>query len=145
MTWPAPQPGLVIRYSYLWTREAETGREEGAKDRPCAIILAVADERDRTRVIVLPITPAAPQPPDEGIELPQPTKARLGLDSGRSWIIVTEGNDFIWPGPDLRPLAEQGPGSVAYGFLPPRLFRAVRERFLAHARTGRAGIVKRTL
>lgn len=144
MTWPAPQPGLVIRYSYLWTREAEVGREEGVKDRPCAIVLAVADERDRTRVIVLPITHSAPQPPDEGIELPQPTKARLGLDSERSWIIVTEGNDFIWPGPDLRPLAGQGPRSVAYGFLPPRLFRAVRERFLARARVGRAGIVKRT-
>ena len=131
MTWPAPQPGLVIRYSYLWTREAQAGREEGVKDRPCAIVLAIGDVQNRTRVIVLPITHTAPQPPDEGIELMQQTKARLGLEGERSWIVLDEGNDFNWPGPDLRPVPERGPESIAYGFLPPRLFRAVRERFLA--------------
>lgn len=144
MTWPAPQPGLVIRYSYLWTREARAGREEGVKDRPCAIILAVGDVQDRMRVIVLPITHTAPDKPDEGIELPQPTKARLGLDSERSWIIISEGNDFIWPGPDLRPVAGQEPESVAYGFLPPRLFQVVRERFLARVRANQAGLTQRT-
>lgn len=144
MTWPIPQPGLVIRYSYLWTREARAGREEGVKDRPCAIVLAVADAQDRMRVIVLPITHTAPQLPDEGIELPQPTKARLGLDNERSWIVITEGNDFIWPGPDLRPGAGQGPESVAYGFLPPRLFQAIRDRFLARAQMGQASITMRT-
>jgi hypothetical protein len=37
VTWPAPQPGLLIRYFYLWEREeARAGREEGVKDRPCA-------------------------------------------------------------------------------------------------------------
>ena len=44
MTFPSPQPGLVIRYSYLWRREAAAGREEGVKDRPCAVIVAVTDE-----------------------------------------------------------------------------------------------------
>ena len=144
MTWPAPRPGLVIRYSYLWTREARAGREEGVKDRPCAIVLAVAAEPNRMRVIVLPITHTAPQPPDAGIELPPETKARLGLDGERSWIMLDEGNDFIWPGPDLRPLAGQGPESVAYGFLPPRLFQALRERFLARVRAKQAGMVQRT-
>ena len=33
------------------------------------------------------------------------TKRRLGLDDARSWIMVTEGNRFAWPGPDLRPIA----------------------------------------
>ena len=144
MTWPAPQLGLVIRYSYLWTREARVGREEGVKDRPCAIVLAIGTTQERTRVIVLPITHTAPQAPDEGVELPAAVKARLGLDHERSWIIVSEGNDFIWPGPDLRPLAGQGLDSVVYGFLPPRLFQAVRSRFLARARTGQAGMTKRT-
>lgn len=144
MTWPTPQPSLVIRYSYLWTREARAGREEGVKDRPCAIVLAIGLAQDRTRVIVVPITHTPPQPPDEGIELPQPTKTRLGLDSERSWVIVSEGNDFTWPGPDLRPVAGQGPESVAYGFLPPRLFHTIQDRFLAYARTGRAGTIKRT-
>jgi hypothetical protein len=144
VTWPAPQPGLVVRYAYLWKREAGAGREEGAKDRPCAVVLASTNDHGRTRVLVLPITHTAPHPPDEGVELPQPTKHRLGLDSERSWIIVSEGNDFIWPGPDLRPLPGQGPESVAYGFLPPRFFRLVRDRFLARARARRAGMVPRT-
>ena len=41
MSWPTPQAGLVIRYSYLWQSEAAAGREEGVKDRPCAVILVV--------------------------------------------------------------------------------------------------------
>jgi hypothetical protein len=28
-----PYAGLVIRYSFLWKREHEAGREEGTKDR----------------------------------------------------------------------------------------------------------------
>lgn len=139
-----PQLGLVIRYSYLWTREARAGQEEGAKDRPCAVVLAIGAAQERKRVIVLPITHTAPKPPDEGVELPPVVKTRLGLDHERSWIIVSEGNDFIWPGPDLRPLAGQGLESVAYGFLPPRLFHAVQSRFLAYIRTGQAGMTKRT-
>ena len=89
------------------------------------MVIAVETEPGRTRVIVLPITHAPPESPDEGIELPQPTKARLNLDSERSWIVISEGNDFTWPGPDLRPCPREGPESVAYGFLPPRLFRVV--------------------
>ncbi len=144
VTWPTPQPGLVIRYSYLWTREARAGQEEGLKDPPCAILLAIAPTQDGQRVIVLPITHSPPQPPEEGIELPPVVKSRLGLDGERSWIIVSEGNDFIWPGPDLRPLAGQGPASVAFGFLSPRLFQAVRDRFLARARANQADLIKRT-
>jgi hypothetical protein len=77
VTWPAPQPGLVIRFSYLWKREADAGREEGVKDRPCAVVIAIEDRTGRPRVIVLPITHSPPQLPDEGIELPQQTKTPL--------------------------------------------------------------------
>ena len=114
------------------------------KYRPCAIVLAVAALQDRTRVIVLPITHTAPRLPDEGVELPSVVKTRLGLDDERSWIIVSEGNDFIWPGPDLRPLAGRGLEGVVYGVLPPRLFHAVQRRFLARARTRQADITTRT-
>jgi len=144
VTWPAPKPGLVIRYSYLWKREADAGREEGVKDRPCAIVVAIQSDEDRTRVIVLPITHSPPQPPDEGIELPQPTKVRLGLDAERSWIIVSEANDFTWPGPDLRFQPGQGPESAAYGFLPPRLFRVVRDQFVARGRERKIGLIPRS-
>ena len=93
---------------------------------------------------MVPITHAVPQPPDEGIELPPETKRRLGLDSELSWIIVNDANEFVWPGPDLRFLPGQGPESAAYGFLPPGVFRVVRERFLARARARKVGLVSRS-
>jgi len=144
-SWPEPEPGLVIRYAYLWRREQEAGREEGVKDRPCAIVLALAgQEDDRPRVVVLAVTHTPPQPPAEGVELPASAKRRLGLDEERSWVIVSEANIFLWPGPDLRFLPGRGPESAAYGLLPPDVFRAVRERFLASLRARRAATVPRT-
>lgn len=41
MSYPAPLPGLVIGFSFLWSREAKIGATEGRKDRPCAIVVAV--------------------------------------------------------------------------------------------------------
>jgi hypothetical protein len=35
-------------------------------------------------------------------------RAHLGLDAERCWIMVTEINRFIWPGPDLRPIRRDG-------------------------------------
>lgn len=144
MTWPEPQPGLVIRYAYLWDREARAGQEEGVKDRPCAVVLAVKDEDGDTRVYVLPITHAASHDPAEAIELPAAVKRHLGLDEARSWVVLTEANVFTWPGPDLRPLPGQGPESVAYGHLPPRLLRTIRDRFVALYRERRGGLVTRS-
>lgn len=37
---PIPKPGLVIRYGFLWSSEEAAGATEGAKDRPCAIVVA---------------------------------------------------------------------------------------------------------
>jgi hypothetical protein len=144
VNWPAPQPGLVIRYSYLWHREAQAGREEGVKDRPCAVVFAFEDEEKRTRVYVLPITHSRPAEGEDAVEIPPVVKARLGLDSERSWVVVTEANVFGWPGPDLRFLPGQGPESTAFGFLPPGFFRVVRDRFVAAYRTKKAAMVPRT-
>lgn len=144
MTWPAPRPGLVIRYSYLWEREARAGREEGVKDRPCAIVLVVLREGEHPIVRVLPITHAAPDDPADGLELPLRTKLRLGLDSERSWVILTEANDFIWPGPDLRPVKSGEPNSAVYGPLPPAFMRILRERLLALYRRKRLKSVSRS-
>ena len=43
---PNPEPGLVISYAYLWHREHQAGREEGQKDRPTVIVLAIEREGD---------------------------------------------------------------------------------------------------
>jgi len=141
---PRPIPGLVIRYSYLWRREHAGGQEEGLKDRPCAIILALLTEDGELRVTVLPVTHTAPRDQDTAVELPAVTKRRLGLDDERSWIVLTEGNEFAWPGPDLRPIAGGGAESVALGFLPPKLFSVVRDKFLALHRLRKAALVDRS-
>lgn len=144
MSWPTPAPGLVIRYAYLWKREHERGQEEGVKDRPCAIVVALIDAAGDPVVTVLPITHTPPRHPTEAVEIPAATKRRLGLDVAPSWIVLTEGNEFVWPGPDLRPIPGRGAESVALGFLPPGLFRVVRDRFLAIDRLHKTGVVPRT-
>jgi hypothetical protein len=141
---PTPKPGLVIRYSYLWARERDKGREEGVKDRPCAVLLATTTEQGDLRVIVLPISHVPPREPEGAIEIPAATKRRLGLDDDQSWIVMTEGNSFIWPGPDLRLAPDGGPESVALGFLPAGLFNAMRSRFLALHERNKARFVHRT-
>ena len=128
MTWPVPRPGLVIRYSYLWESEARQGREEGAKDRPCAIILVLLREGEHPIVRVLPVTHTPPADPADALEIPLPTKQRLSLDSERSWVVLSEANDFIWPGPDLRPAVDGDPSTIAYGMLPPGFMKVLRQR-----------------
>jgi len=92
---PAPEPGLVISYAYLWHYEHEAGREEGRKDPPSVIVLAVERQADDSTVVtVLPITHNPPVDAAGAIEIPGPTKRHLGLDDSRSWIIVSEGNEF---------------------------------------------------
>jgi hypothetical protein len=135
---------MVIRYAYLWQREDELGHEEGLKDRPCAIVAALIRENQGARVVVLPITHTPPDADCTAVEIPQAVKRSLGLDDERSWIIVSEGNDFIWPGPDLRPQPGADLSTVAYGFLPPRLFEIVRRQFLDLLTTGQLRPVQRT-
>jgi hypothetical protein len=141
---PIPEPGLVISYAYLWSAEYEQGLEEGIKDRPCAVVLMTSNEEGDTVITVVPITHAPPGNPDAAIELPLPTKRRLGLDAARSWIVVSELNRFVWPRPDLRPVSRAGPDRFDYGLLPPSLFRQVKERLVAFAASQRLRAVSRT-
>ena len=122
------------------------GKEEGNKDRPCAVILVTqSDEKDEV-VTVLPIThtPLSASEFYFYIEIPAETKKRLGLDDDRSWVVLTEANRFIWPGPDVRPRRKGDPLSILYGSLPENFFNKVRSTFVALYRRGQAGIVKRT-
>ena len=132
MAFPKPVAGLVIRYGYLWHDEYIAGRDEGVKDRPCAIIAAVSvGENQQTRVLVLPITHTPPERMELAVEIPAKVKQRLGLDDDRSWIVLSEWNDFVWPGPDLRSIAGARGRRTAYGPLPPSLFQVVRDRFVS--------------
>jgi hypothetical protein len=139
---PAPQPGLVISYSYLWSDEAEQGRVEGGKNRPCAIVIVVAapESSARRQVAVVPITRSPPRDPDVAVEIPLRVKGHLGLDAARSWVILDELNVFTWPGFDLRPI-RRGERRVDYGLLPPKFFDRLIEKF---TRLVEAGGVERT-
>lgn len=126
MALPDPEAGLVIRYSFLWHSQAQEGREEGSKDRPCVIVLAVTRAEDgKRRVMVAPITHTTPKNPSQAVEVPATVGRGLGLDWAKSWIVTAEVNTFTWPGPDVR--AAQGE-RFAFGKLPQGLAENVRQK-----------------
>jgi hypothetical protein len=124
----------VVRYAYLWTHEAEAGAEEGRKDRPCAVVLAVVRAGGVAEVVVAPITSSAPERADDGVELPAETRRRLGLRDASCWVVLTEVNRFVWPGPDLRPVEAAAGPSWSHGLLPARLFLHIRDEIVARAK-----------
>jgi hypothetical protein len=85
-----------------------------------------------------------PENPNLAVEIPAKVKQRLQLDEARSWVLLTEWNEFIWPGPDLRRLPGADDASVAYGMLPPGLFATIRDRFLSLVKSRAATQVRRS-
>lgn len=143
MSLPAPKPGLVIRYSFLWSSEHAEGAEEGAKDRPCAIVVAVRrDPNGDIETIVAPITHRPPRDPAASIPIPPATCRSLGLDDGRHWLRLDELNRFAWPGYDLRAIPGR-PGRYDYGMLAPRLFERLRAGILARQKMRVARVIRR--
>jgi hypothetical protein len=141
---PKPQPGLVISYSYLWAREHSQGAEDGKKDRPCAIVAARQIISGREIITVVPITHTPPTDLADAVEIPAALKSHLGLDGMPSWVVVTETNDFLWPGPDLRAVSRSKPVRYDYGMLPPRFFTHIRDRILQAHLKRRLNQVPRT-
>ena len=66
-----------------------------------------------------------------------------GLDTERSWIVLSEFNEFLWPGFDLRFIPGANPPTAAYGFLPPGFFGKVRNQWLALYAASKSGSVSR--
>jgi hypothetical protein len=133
-----PVPGMVVRYSFLWSSEATAGETEGRKDRPCVIVTAVkriADGRFRVRVLRITHRPAKAS---RSIEITPKVKRHLGLDADASWIVLDEINEFIWPGVDLRPVSRIKPGVWTFGVLPSEIFDEIRNKLrdiIVHRRT----------
>lgn len=115
-----PEIGLVVRHAYLWWSEARLGREEGSKYRPCVIVHLRINGHQELETYICPVTHTPPEVPERAMEIPAATKKRLGLDRERSWIITTEVNRFVWPGPDLTPTPG---GGFSYGLLPGAMAR----------------------
>ena len=131
MALPEPKPGLVIRYDYLWYREAVTGQDHG-KDRP-ACLVATTDSGVQPRfVVLLPITHSPPDEGTVGIEIPPRVRQAIGLDEAPAWVIVSEHNVDEWPTAGLSALPGR-PGDFSYGFVPPKLFAQIKKAFLTLA------------
>lgn len=106
------------------------------------VVVARIEREAGTLILVAPVTHAAPEKPAEAVEIPANVKKQLGFDRERSWIVVTELNRFIWPGPDISPV----PGSDApfYDALPDWLFGRVRQAVLDHSAAGRLKVTGRS-
>jgi hypothetical protein len=135
----APKPGFVIRYLYDWSIPGEPAPPMAEKERPAVIILAVMRDAERVLVRVTPITHRKPDDMTRAIEIPPLTKTRLALDGERSWVILDHMNEFVWPGPDVRPVPGREPATIYYGPLPPALYDAMKRKLLGLLRLGRAG------
>ena len=141
MPLPSPEPGMVLRYDYLWSREALQGRQQ-SKDRPTCLVAAGESRSNPRFVLLLPITHSPPSGDTIGIEIPQKVKAALGLDDEASWVVISEYNVDEWPNAGLAQIPGK-PGIYSYGFLPPALFASVKRKFADLVREKRARSVKR--
>ena len=141
MPLPDPKPGLVIRYDYLWTREAAAGRDQG-KERPACLVAATDATASPRFVVILPITHTPPDKNTVGVEIPENVRRAIGLDDAPSWVIVSEHNVDEWPNGGLAPLPGR-PGVFSYGFIPPGLFAQVKAKFLELSGPGRSAGVRR--
>jgi len=90
---------------------------------------------------VLPVKHSAPRDAAAGVEIPHAVKRLLGLDDARSWVVVSEGDQFVWPGYDLRKM--RGSGRYDYGFLPLRFFASILAAFRAWHRAHRVTVISR--
>jgi hypothetical protein len=140
-----PERGSIIRYAYLWAEEHRHGREEGRKDRPVLVLALSLVTRDGTvELLVLPMTHTPPATPSGAVAIPPELKRRLRLDEESSWIVTTEANAFVWPGPDIRPVAGSRRPGVIYGKIPAALLQKVARSFLATRERQRTSLVRRS-
>ena len=141
MPLPQPEPGMILRYDYLWSREALQGRQQG-KDRPTCLVAASDGQANPRYVVLLPITHSPPSGDTVGIEIPHAVKKAIGLDNEPSWVIVSEYNVDEWPNAGLSQIPGK-PGAYIYGFMPPKLFRSVKQLFVELISQKRSKSVKR--
>ena len=118
----------MICYEFLWSHEHEADLSEGEKRRPCVIVLTVSDRRGETIVTVAPITHNEPDNPNHGVEVPRRVKDHLNLDQKKSWVIVTDLNEFIWPGDYVFPIPGGRQDQYDYGTIPQALLTLISQK-----------------
>ncbi len=93
-------------------------------------------------VVILPITHSPPDAETVAVEIPAAVGRALGLDDGRSWVVLSEHNVDEWPNGGLSPVPGD-PSRFAYGFVPPRLFTRIKAEFIALIRARQSRGVRR--
>lgn len=89
------QTACVIRYPYLWVREAKRGETEGRKDRPVAVGVRLG-RADGDLLLLFPITSRQPDPATFAVEIPDVEKRRAGLQVAlRLWVVLDEYNTHV--------------------------------------------------
>jgi hypothetical protein len=94
------------------------------------VVIARIEQQGGTGLLVAPITHSPPEHAADAVE----------IDRERSWVVLTELNRFIWPGPDVRPTT--GSDDPFYDALPDWLFARVRRGIIDQSR--RLKVTKRT-
>ena len=105
------------------------------------VVVAQIVTEDRTELLVAPVTHTAPSA-GEGVLIPRRDKRQLGLDSDPSWVVTTEMNRFIWPGPDVRVVSSGK--TPLYGPIPAGLYDLIRAEILKNAGDGKVRMPTRT-
>ena len=113
------QSGSVIRFPYLWSREAMRGETEERKLRPTAVGFRLSRPGGDDLLVLFPITSQPPAPGRFAVEIPDTEKRRSGLDATlRLWIVLDDYNtDLIGRSFYLEPEPPMGRLSRAF-FLP---------------------------
>jgi len=119
VTFEALRTGAVIRFPYLWAREAARGETEGRKPRPAAVGVRIPKPEGEDVLLLFPITSQQPAHGRFAAEIPDTEKRRAGLDVNlRLWIVLDEYNqDVIGRSFYLEPEPPLGYFSKAF-FLP---------------------------
>jgi hypothetical protein len=93
VSFEALRTGAVIRFPYLWAREAAHGETEGRKFRPVAVGVRIPKPRGEDVLVLFPITSHEPAHGRFAAEIPDTEKRRAGLDGTmRLWIVMDEYN-----------------------------------------------------
>ncbi len=134
------RPGDVIGYPYRWVRESRMDRApDGAKDRPCDVIVATKAASGRTHILLLAISSKPPRSAQAALLLPQIERRRAGLDANReAWIYVSEANEDV-EGQSYYLTDEPLTGAISKVFL-----ERVKAAFLERLLKAKSSVVRRT-
>jgi hypothetical protein len=119
--------GVVVRYPYLWLREAVAGETEGRKSRPAVVGVRLPPDKGNL-ILFIPITSRPPQDNRLAVEIPAIEKRRAGLDLDlRLWIVFDEYNEDV-VGRSFHLLPDPPLGAFSKAFFLPVMQRFIAER-----------------